>query len=85
MQKGLNFGNCNYCIFYGFDPNPNKMVQFEGRITRSFDIIDKHVVVLCSEGKEFKRFNEVIKRRAEASSKFSKADISCIMSILLGD
>ena len=85
VQKGLNFGNCNYCIFYGFDPNPNKMVQFEGRITRSFDIIDKHVVVLCSEGKEFKRFNEVIKRRAEASSKFSKADISCIMSILLGD
>ena len=85
VQKGLNFGNCNYCIFYGFGPNPNKMVQFEGRITRSFDIIDKHVVVLCSEGAEFKRFNEVIKKRAEASSKFSKADISCIMQILLGD
>ncbi len=85
VQKGLNFGNCNYCIFYGFDPNPNKMVQFEGRITRSFDIIDKHVVVLCSEGAEYKRFNNIIKKRAEASSKFSKADISCIMSILLGD
>ena len=43
VQKGLDFGNCNYCIFYSFDPNPSKMVQFEGRITRSFDIVNKQV------------------------------------------
>lgn len=85
VQKGLNFGNCNYCIFYGFDPNPNKMVQFEGRITRSFDIIDKHVVILCSEGDELKKLNTVVKQRAKASSEFSKADLSCIMSILLDE
>lgn len=85
VQKGLNFGNCNYCIFYGFDPNPNKMVQFEGRITRSFDIVDKHVVILCSEGEELKRLNTVVKQRAKASSQFSKSDLSCIMSILLDE
>lgn len=83
VQKGLNFGNCNYCIFYGFDPNPNKMVQFEGRITRSFDIVDKHIVVICSEGEELRKLNTVIKQRAKASSEFSKSDLSCIMSILL--
>lgn len=83
VQKGLDFGNCNYCIFYSFDPNPSKMVQFEGRITRSFDIVDKHVMLLCSNGKELDRLNKVIKGRAQASSNFTKVDLSCIMSILL--
>jgi ERCC4-related helicase len=85
VQKGLNFGNCDYCIFYSFNPNPNKMVQMEGRITRSFDIINKHVYLLCSKGEEFRTLNNVIKRRAKASSEFSTADLSCIMGLLLQD
>lgn len=85
VQKGLDFGDCNYCIFYGFDPNPSKMVQFEGRITRSFDIVDKHVMLLCSKGKELSRLNKVIKSRAQASADFTKADLSCIMSLLLDE
>lgn len=85
VQKGLDFGNCDYCIFYSFDPNPSKMVQFEGRITRSFDIINKHIMLLCSEGKELDRLNEVIKARARASSEFTKTDLSCIMSLLLDE
>ena len=85
VQKGLDFGDCNYCIFYSFDPNPSKMVQFEGRITRSFDIVGKHVILLCSAGRELKRLNEVIKTRAQASSEFTKADLSCIMAILLDE
>lgn len=85
VQKGLNFGNCNYCIFYTYDPNPNKMVQFEGRMTRSFNIHDKHVYLLLSEGKELDTFNKVIADRAKASDVFAGSDFSCVLSLLLGE
>lgn len=85
VQKGLNFGECDYCIFYAFNPNPSKMIQMEGRITRSFDIIGKHVYLLCSKGNEFRILNNVIKNRAKASADFATVDVSCIMSLLLED
>jgi len=85
VQKGLDFGDCNYCIFYSFDPNPSKMIQFEGRITRSFDIVGKTIILLCSEGRELDRLNNVIKERAKASVDFTKVDLSCIMDLLLED
>lgn len=85
VQKGLNFGSCNYCIFYSFDPNPSHMIQFEGRITRDFDVIGKHVYVLCSKGKEFKVLNEVVRQRAKATADFTNTDLSVIMDILLGE
>lgn len=85
VQKGLNFGNCNYCIFYSFDPNPNRMVQFEGRMTRGTSIVNKHSYVLCSEGKEYKRLNEVIADRANASKNFAGSDFSCILGLLVKD
>lgn len=83
VQKGLNFGNCNTCIFYSYDPNPNRMVQFEGRMTRSFNIIGKHVYLIISKGKELSRFKEVVSDRAKASDLFAGSDFSCVMSILL--
>lgn len=61
------------------------MVQFEGRITRSFNILDKHVMLLCSQGRELDRLNKVIKTRAQASAQFTQSDLSCIMSILLDE
>lgn len=85
VQKGLNFGNCNHCIFYTYDPNPNRMVQFEGRITRSFDIENKHVRVLLSRGNELKTFKNAIADKAKASDMFAGSDFSCVMSILLDD
>ena len=85
VQKGLDFGNCDYCIFYSYNPNPNKMVQMEGRITRSFDIIGKNVYLLCSKGAEYSRLNRVVRERAKASANFSKSDLSCIMELLLGE
>lgn len=83
VQKGLNFGNCNHCIFYTYDPSPDKMVQFEGRITRSFDIENKHVRVLLSRGKELSTFKTTIADKAKASDMFAGSDFSCILSILL--
>ena len=83
VQKGLNFGDCNYCIFYSFDPNPSKMIQFEGRTTRSFDIKGKTVYVLCSLGQEKKALEEIVKQRARATADMTNTDISVIMDILL--
>jgi superfamily II DNA or RNA helicase len=85
VQKGLNFGSCNYCIFYSFDPNPSHMIQFEGRITRDFDVIGKHIYVLCSRGEEYKTLNNVVRQRAKATSEFTNTDLSVIMDILLGE
>ena len=83
VQKGLNFGNCNYCIFYSYDPNPNRMVQFEGRMTRSYDIVGKHVYLLISRGQELRTFKKVVADRAKASDIFAGSDFSCVLSILL--
>lgn len=85
VQKGLNFGDCNYCIFFSFDPNPSKMIQFEGRTTRSFDIIGKNVYILCSLGKEKRQLLDVVRQRAKATSDMTNTDLSVVMSILLGD
>lgn len=85
VQKGLDFGNCNYCIFYDYDPNPNKMVQFEGRMTREYDIKDKHVYLLMSKGKELSNFKHAIGDKAQASDIFAGSDYSCVLSILLKD
>lgn len=85
VQKGLNFGSCNYCIFYSFDPNPAHMIQFEGRITRDFDVIGKHVYVLCSRGSEYRSLSHTVKERAKATSEFTNTDLSVIMDILLGE
>ena len=83
VQKGLNFGHCNYCIFYNYDPNPNKMVQFEGRMTREHNIVGKHVYLLISRGKELTKFKSIVADRAQASDMFAGSDFSCVMSLLL--
>ena len=83
VQKGLNFGSCNFCIFYSFDPNPSKMVQFEGRTTRSFDIIGKNVYILCSKGLEEKTLLKQVKQRAKSTTDFTNTDLSVVLSVLL--
>lgn len=83
VQKCLNFGNCDACIFFDFDPNSNNMVQFEGRMTRSFDIIGKRVFLILSRGKELESFKWLVANRAKASDIFAGSDFSCILSLLL--
>ena len=61
------------------------MVQFEGRMTRQRDIVNKHVYLLVSEGKELKALQEVVKDRAKASDLFAGSDYSCVLSLLLND
>lgn len=82
VQKALNLPHCNHCIFYGYNPNPNKMVQFEGRMTRSFDIHNKHVYMILTEGHEFRSFRDIILQRAKASDDFAGSDFNLVISLL---
>ena len=70
IQKGLDLNNCNNTIMYTIDPNPQKMVQFEGRMTRDFDVMYKSLFFLVSMGKEKKFMEETLKLRVEASESF---------------
>ncbi len=85
VQKGLDFEHCNCCIFYSYDPNPNKMVQLEGRMTRSQNIIGKKVFLIITKGKELKRFKSTISDKAKASNLFAGSDFSCVLSLLLNE
>lgn len=85
VQKGLNFDNCNACVFYSYDPNPNRMVQLEGRMTRSRDIVGKHVYVIVTKGRELNSLKETISDRAKASDLFAGSDFSCVLSLLLNN
>ena len=84
VQRGLNFGNCSFLVFYSIDPNPSKMIQFEGRITRALDIDNKTVYILCSKGKEERSLLAIVKARAKATTEFTNTDISVLLDILLG-
>lgn len=82
VQKSLNFEGVRHCVFYSYNPNPSQMVQFEGRITRSFDIRDKHVYILLTDGPELETFNTTLADRADASSTFTSTDFSLILTLL---
>ena len=84
VQRGLNFGNCNFVIFYQF-PSVGKAVQFEGRITRQENIVGKHVYILLSAPKELKRFKTLLTDRAKALNAFASTDYSMLLGLLLKD
>ena len=83
VQRGLNFKDCPCCIFYSYDPNPSKMIQFEGRITRDLHIAGKSIYLLCSEGKEAKRLKDVITDRTKSTMETSSTDFSVILDLLM--
>ena len=82
VQRGLNFGKCNHCVFYNYDGNPNNMVQFEGRITRDFNIVNKHVYMIVTKGIEKQKLLSEIANRANASSEFAGRDFSMVLDLL---
>ena len=82
VQEGLNFGNCNFMIFYSALPNPNKMVQVEGRMTRSFNIENKRVFLLATKGREYNNLKDTIAKRAHSSELFTGSDYSLILDLL---
>lgn len=83
IQKGLNFGSVKNIVFYGYDPNPSKMIQMEGRVTRSFNIENKNIYLLATEGKEINTIKSIVAKRYDYTTKFASQDISGIGSLLL--
>ena len=71
IQRGLDLNNCDNCILYTIDPNPQKMVQFEGRMTRDFNVKYKSLYLLVCMGKEKKFVEETLKLRVDAAEDFA--------------
>jgi len=82
VQRGIDLNECNNCIMYTIDPNPQKMVQVEGRMTREFDIEYKSVYLLVSEGKEKRFVEENLKIRVEASNSFVGSGRSMVLEAI---
>ena len=70
------------CIFYTVDPNPQKMVQFEGRITRDVDVIGKRVFLIFSEGVEMDVLNR-LKERISAAKAFTTTGRSLVSDAII--
>lgn len=82
VQRSLDLNSCSHGIFYTIDNNPQKMVQFEGRMTREFDIIGTNTYLLVMTGREKRYVDEVLKMRADASQSFAKVGGSQVLEAL---
>lgn len=83
VQKGLNFAGVKNVIFYAYMPNPSKMIQLEGRVTRTFDIKDKRFWLLVTEGRELETIKTTLTKQYKSSAEFSNDDISAIGDLLI--
>lgn len=82
VMKGLNFPGTSHVIIYSLPGNTDSMVQFEGRVTRSFDVSDKHLIVLSMRGKELKRIRTVVSHKTASSVSFAGSDISLYQALM---
>lgn len=82
VLRGIDLKTCDNCILYTIDPNPQKMVQFEGRITREFDILGKSVWLLVAMGKEKRFVEKNLKLRATASASFTNTGKSMVLTAI---
>lgn len=83
VQKGLDFGDVKNLIFYSFSTNPNKMIQMEGRITRSFNVENKNIFILAQEGRELNKLKKEVKKTLQNSADFTSTDLSGVVELLL--
>lgn len=82
VLKGIDLKTCDTAIMYTIDPNPQKMVQFEGRITREFDIQNKKVYLLVSMGREKRFVEDKLKMRVDASKSLTKTGRSMVLEAI---
>lgn len=81
-QRGIDTQDCNTVIFYSFDFNSSRMRQTEGRVMREFDITNKNIYLLCSNGREKSHLrNKVLKTNA-SGEKLMDMDESIIFNEL---
>lgn len=83
IQKSLNFGNCDYVVFYSFSTNPSQLIQMEGRVTRDFHVDNKHFYILMMEGREYKSLVTKTRQTLVSNKEFIEIDESVISKFLL--
>lgn len=82
IYRAYDLPRFQVCIFYTVDPNPQTMVQFEGRITRDIDVVGKRMYMIFSEGAEM----DVLKRlreRISASKMFTTTGRSLVSDAIV--
>lgn len=82
LARGIDLEDCNTCILYTLDPNPQNMVQTFGRLTREIDIVGKTLYFLISEGREKRLFETSSKVRATASMKFTQVGTNLVLEAI---
>lgn len=70
------------CIFYTVDPNPQKMVQFEGRLTREVDVVGKRLYLIFAEGAEMATMDK-LSSRVSAARAFTTTGRSLVSDAIL--
>lgn len=85
VLKGLDLRYCDTCILYTIDPNPQKMVQFEGRITRDLDIRYKNVYLIVSMGREKDFIDNELKLRVMMSKDVVNQGNSMVIQSILDE
>lgn len=79
IVKGSNLGECNYLIMYTYPTNPSKLVQVEGRLTRSMDVHGKTFYVLLTKGSEITSLKRVMIPRINNTDTFTNRDTSLVL------
>ena len=82
LARGIDLQDCDTCILYTLDPNPQNMVQTFGRLTRDIDVVGKTLYFLISEGREKRLFETSSKVRATASMKFTKVGTNLVLEAI---
>lgn len=80
--RSLDIGYADTAVLYSIDTNPQIMRQFEGRITRSFDVKGKTIYLIVSEGYEQTFVDTELKMRIEASKSFAVTGESMVFDII---
>lgn len=82
VKRGLDLNICNNCIMYTIDPNPQKMVQAEGRMTRDFDVCYKHLYLIAIKGREENNLNTALKNRVDMADNLTNTGNSMVMDAI---
>lgn len=82
-MRSFDLSTCRHCILYTIDTTPQSAVQFEGRITREFDVVGKTVWLLCQDGRERKALYTLARERAIVAEKATTHSESLYLRALI--
>lgn len=84
VYRGLNIGFADTVIFYTFPSSAGRILQSEGRITRTMHLKDKNFHIYVTKGKEKESLKKATKSLKD-SREHTKEELSLITQALVGD